>query len=54
MFGTYDEAFYVGAGGVFLGGIVLVCGNTWKICRDRRERRAEKLEESRVASRSNY
>ena len=50
LFGTYDEAFYVGAGGVFLGGIVLVCGNTWKICRERRARRKEKLAESPAAS----
>ena len=42
LFGTYDEAFYFGAIGIFLGGIVLVCGNVWKIIRDRRAKRAKR------------
>lgn len=48
VFGTYSEAFYVGAGGVFLGGLVLAVGNTWKICRERRAKRAAKLPENEV------
>ena len=46
VFGTFDEAFYVGAAGVFLGGCVLACGNTWKICREQRAKRAAKEAEN--------
>ena len=43
IFGTFDEAFYFGGIGIFLGGVILLCGNVWKIIRDRRVKRAETL-----------
>lgn len=46
VFGTFDEAFYFGAIGIFLGGVVLLCGNIWKIIRDGREKRAETHKEN--------
>ncbi|XP_052790906.1 monocarboxylate transporter 12-like [Mya arenaria] len=48
VFGTYDEAFYFGGIGIFLGGFVLLCGNVVKIVRDRRRRRQEKAEKEEV------
>ncbi|XP_060597580.1 monocarboxylate transporter 12-like [Ruditapes philippinarum] len=42
VFGSYDEAFYFGGLGIFFGGLVLVCGNVWKIIRERRAKRNEK------------
>ncbi|XP_045199293.2 monocarboxylate transporter 12-like [Mercenaria mercenaria] len=42
IFGSYNEAFYFGGLGIFFGGLVLMCGNTWKIIRDRRAKRKEK------------
>ena len=46
VFGSYDEAFYVGAAGVFLGGCILASGNVWKLCREQRAKRAAKLAEN--------
>lgn len=42
IFGSYNEAFYFGGIGIFFGATVLICGNTWKLIRDRRRQRNEK------------
>ncbi|KAL4219062.1 hypothetical protein ACF0H5_021645 [Mactra antiquata] len=36
VFGTYDEAFYFGGIGLFLGGLILLAGNIYKHIRDKR------------------
>lgn len=44
VFGTYDEAFYFGGIGIFIGGCLMLSGNIWRIIRNRRRDRANRAE----------